>query len=46
MINESETDKLIRDLKGENQRLLAMIQQGGGGGQMDKQALEKMKDME
>jgi len=30
VINESETDKLIRELRSENERLQKMIGQGGG----------------
>ena len=31
MINESPTDKLIRELREENQRLMELLKQGGGG---------------
>ena len=33
MINESPTEKLIRELKEENARLMAELKKGGGGGQ-------------
>lgn len=32
VVNESATDRMIRELREENQRLLAMLQGGGGGG--------------
>lgn len=31
VVNESATDKLIRELREENARLLEMLKQGGGG---------------
>ena len=31
-VNESPTDKLIRELKEENKRLMDMLQKEGGGG--------------
>jgi hypothetical protein len=31
VINESPTDKLIRELREENKRLMEMLKQGGGG---------------
>ena len=32
VINESPTEKLIRELKEENARLMAELKKGGGGG--------------
>ena len=31
-MNESPTDKLIRELREENKRLMEMLKKGGGGG--------------
>ena len=31
-MNESPTDKLIRELREENKRLMDMLKKGGGGG--------------
>ena len=32
VVNESPTDKLIRELREENKRLMEMLKKGGGGG--------------
>lgn len=32
VVNESETDKLIRELRAENERLQKLMAAGGGGG--------------
>ena len=52
VVNESETDKLIRELRAENERLQKMMAAGGGGGQVvttavpDEEAQRKIKELQ
>ncbi|CDW79443.1 kinesin motor domain containing protein [Stylonychia lemnae] len=51
IVNESPQDKLIRELKEENERLKAELAKGGGGGHsgsalMDEEAKQKLQEME
>ncbi|KAK0427687.1 hypothetical protein QR680_010367 [Steinernema hermaphroditum] len=43
VVNESATERMIRELKEENQRLQTLIQKGGGGGGSSQEELDALR---